>query len=173
MIDADYYVVDTYMYEFDNYKYSTFTTEVTFDHYGIFEMYAHTTAHDMHTMPKKEIVVGEGGDYDDVDGDNGYQTEGFDLHFMEPENTIIGEEIELVVHLMMEDDELEGAEVHYEIWNDENSDDTDMIAANETVAGEYAATYTFEEANTYHIHIHVEDDEDLHESAEYKIEVSE
>ena len=164
---------DGHMIDADNHEDGTYTTEVTFDHDGIFEMYAHTTAHDMHTMPKKEIVVGEGGDYDDVDGDNGYQTEGFDLHFMEPENTISGEEIELVVHLMMEDDELEGAEVHYEIWNDENSDDTDMIAANETVAGEYAATYTFEEANTYHIHIHVEDDGDLHESAEYKIEVSE
>ena len=99
---------DGHMIDADNHEDGTYTTEVTFDHDGIFEMYAHTTAHDMHTMPKKEIVVGEGGDYDDVDGDNGYQTEGFDLHFMEPENTIIGEEIELVVHLMMEDDELEG-----------------------------------------------------------------
>src|SRR5699024_9251930 len=39
----------------------------TFDRDGIFESYAHTTARDMHVMPKKEITIGEGGDYDDVD----------------------------------------------------------------------------------------------------------
>src|SRR5699024_651540 len=42
----------------------TYTLEYTFEEDGIYEVYAHTTAHDMHTMPKKEIKVGEGGEYD-------------------------------------------------------------------------------------------------------------
>ena len=42
----------------------TYTLEYTFEEDGIYEVYAHTTAHDMHTMPKKEIKAGEGGEYD-------------------------------------------------------------------------------------------------------------
>src|SRR5699024_12157386 len=42
----------------------TYTLEYTFEEDGIYEVYAHTTAHDMHTMPKKEIKVGEGGEND-------------------------------------------------------------------------------------------------------------
>lgn len=42
----------------------TYTLEYTFEEDGIYEIYAHTTAHDMHTMPKKEITIGEGGEYD-------------------------------------------------------------------------------------------------------------
>lgn len=45
----------------------TYTAEVTFDEDGIYEMYAHTTARAMHTMPKREVIVGEGGDYEDLD----------------------------------------------------------------------------------------------------------
>lgn len=157
-----------------NHEDGTYTTEVTFDHDGIFEMYAHTTARDMHTMPKKEIVVGEGGDYGDVDGENtAFHTEGFDLHFMEPDEPVAGEEIDLVVHIMIHDDEFEDADVRYEIWNYDVSDNHDWIDAVETVAGEYTATYSFDETGTYHIQIHVEDDDDLHEHAEYDINVSE
>lgn len=38
----------------------SYTAEVTFDTEGTYEMYAHTTAKDMHTMPKKSITVGKG-----------------------------------------------------------------------------------------------------------------
>ncbi|MFD1849677.1 FixH family protein [Oceanobacillus bengalensis] len=38
----------------------TYTAEVSFDTEGIYEMYAHTTARDLHTMPKKSITIGEG-----------------------------------------------------------------------------------------------------------------
>ena len=42
----------------------SYTLEYTFDDDGVYEIYAHTTAHDMHTMPKKQITIGAGGDYD-------------------------------------------------------------------------------------------------------------
>src|SRR5690625_4019379 len=49
----------------------TYTAEVTFDHDGVFSIYAHTTARDLHTMPKREVVVGEGAEYpDDNNGDD-------------------------------------------------------------------------------------------------------
>lgn len=34
-----------------------YTAETTFDNAGVYEMYAHTTARDLHTMPKKEVTV--------------------------------------------------------------------------------------------------------------------
>lgn len=37
----------------------TYSAETTFDKAGIFEMYAHTTARDMHTMPKVSITIEE------------------------------------------------------------------------------------------------------------------
>lgn len=46
-----------------------YVASYTFDRDGVFESYAHTTARDMHVMPKKEITVGEGGDYSDVEED--------------------------------------------------------------------------------------------------------
>lgn len=34
-----------------------YTAETTFEKAGVYEMYAHTTARDLHTMPKKEVTV--------------------------------------------------------------------------------------------------------------------
>lgn len=39
-----------------------YTAETTFEEDGIYEMYAHTTARDMHTMPLESIIVGEVSD---------------------------------------------------------------------------------------------------------------
>ncbi len=36
----------------------TYTLDYTFEEAGIYEMYAHTTAHSLHWMPKKQINVG-------------------------------------------------------------------------------------------------------------------
>lgn len=43
----------------------TYTAEVTFDEDGVYELYAHTTARTLHTMPKKSITVGDGSDRDE------------------------------------------------------------------------------------------------------------
>jgi hypothetical protein len=40
----------------------TYTAEVSFDKDGVFELYAHTTAEELHTMPKRSIVIGTGSD---------------------------------------------------------------------------------------------------------------
>lgn len=42
----------------ENNEDGTYTAEVSFDEDGVYEMYAHTTAEALHTMPKKSIEVG-------------------------------------------------------------------------------------------------------------------
>lgn len=36
-----------------------YKAEITFDHDGVYYMYAHTTARGLHVMPKQEIIAGE------------------------------------------------------------------------------------------------------------------
>ena len=36
----------------------TYTVDYTFDHDGVYYMYAHTTARGLHVMPKQEFIVG-------------------------------------------------------------------------------------------------------------------
>lgn len=50
------------MLEAENNGDGTYTADYTFEHDGVFEMYAHTDAQNLHTMPKKEVTVGEGGE---------------------------------------------------------------------------------------------------------------
>lgn len=154
--------------EADNHEDGTYTITYTFDQDGIYEMYAHTTAHHLHTMPLKEITIGEGGEYDDHE--HGYHTEGFDLHFMELSDVQAGEEVELVVHIMLNEAAYEDLAVQYEVVLGEKHD---WIEATEDVSGEYTAAYTFADAGTFEVTIHVEDNADLHEHATVEVTVTE
>jgi len=112
------------------------------------------------------------GDHDHGDHDeHGFHTEGFDMHMTELDNLSTGETNELAVHITLDEKDLEDAKVRYEIWLENDEDNTDWIDAEEAAAGNYTADYAFEEAGTYHIQIHVEDDEDLHEHMEVEVEV--
>jgi len=46
-----------------------YESSYTFDHDGVYYMFAHTTARDMHVMPKEELIVGN-PDMDNVLPDN-------------------------------------------------------------------------------------------------------
>ncbi|MUV39108.1 hypothetical protein JNUCC1_02981 [Lentibacillus sp. JNUCC-1] len=48
--------------EAENNDDGTYTADVTFEEDADYEIYAHTDAADQHTMPKRTIVVGEGGE---------------------------------------------------------------------------------------------------------------
>lgn len=150
----------------------TYTAEVSLDHDGIFTMYAHVTARSLHTMPKRSVTVGEGTPYEG-DHDDHESAEGFNIHFMDPQDVVIDEDTELIVHLLLDDEAFTDAHVRYEIWNDDISDKHDWVDAEETTDGEYTATHTFAEPGTYTIQIHVEDDDDLHEHEDHEIVVSE
>jgi|SRR5690625_2298049 len=148
----------------------TYTTEIDFNHDSAFEMYAHTDAKELHTMPKKAIAVGDAEIDENAEEQEHYHAEGFDMHFTEPENVQAGEETDLVTNLEMDDAPFEEADVRYEIWSD-NSDKHEWVDAEESDDGEYTAAHTFADAGTYYIQIHVEDDDGLHEHEEHEIEV--
>lgn len=144
-----------------------YTAETSFDRDGLFHIQVHVTANAQHTMPLTEVMVGDGGEYIEEQ----VQTEGFSMHFMEPEEIAVGEEIDFIVHVQMDKEALEAANVRYEIWDDSTEAAHDWIDASEETPGEYATLHTFEEAGIYILQIHVENDDGLHEHEEYEIEV--
>ena len=54
----------------ENNEDGTYTAEVSFEEEGVYEIYAHTTAESLHTMPKKEIEVGDVSGDGEVDDEN-------------------------------------------------------------------------------------------------------
>ncbi|NBJ70422.1 MULTISPECIES: FixH family protein [Clostridia] len=160
-----------------NHEDGTYTAKITFEKDGVYEMYAHTTARELHTMPKKSITVGSGdsGQTEDTSENEEHAdqeaAEGFDLHFMEPENVIAGEETELMVHLQMDGNPLEEASVRYEIGR-KDAKEKEWVDAKEGKAGEYTGSYAFTDEGKYQLIIHVENEDDLHEHEEYEIAVT-
>ncbi|GIO22834.1 FixH family protein [Oceanobacillus sp. J11TS1] len=163
----------------------TYTAEVSFDKDGVYEIYAHTTAKSLHTMPKKSITVGTGESnaeaenqddesegHDHESHEHNHHADGFELHFVKPENVDTDTETELIVHLQMDGNPLEEANVRYEIWNDDLSDKHEWVNAEEVAPGEYTGTHQFTEAGTYNIQVHVENDDGLHEHKEYEVLVN-
>lgn len=117
------------------------------------------------------------GDHDhnhhDHDHGEGFHTEGFDMEVTELEEVETAEEVILEVMITLDEEALENADVRYEIWPEDDKDNTDWVDTEEASPGNYRVAYTFDEALTYHIQIHVEDDEDLHEHMEYEVDVKE
>ncbi|MGM0974762.1 MAG: FixH family protein [Bacillota bacterium] len=137
------------MIEANNNGDGTYTAEVIFEHDGVYEMYAHTTAKGMHTMPKKQITIGEGantaheedheeGHQDQAEGhEHGNHAEGFGMHFMKPEGIRLNQQINLTVHLQLDNEPLKNANVRYEIFNESNSEKHDWVETKESASGEY------------------------------------
>lgn len=55
-----------------------YKAETTFDHDGVYYMYAHTTARGLHVMPKQQIIVGE-PDMSQVKEDDGEESMEMDM----------------------------------------------------------------------------------------------
>src|SRR5699024_7655685 len=145
----------------------SYSVETTFDQDGLFHVQVHVTAHDLHTMPRKEVTVGEGGEYDE----DTFETDGFDMHVMEPEDVKMGEETKLITHVQIVRQPLKEAILRHEVDHYDEENKPDWVQADETSAGEYTGTYTFDSAGTSTIEIHVEDDEDLHENTIIDVDV--
>lgn len=166
---------DSTKLEAKNNKDGTYTAETAFDHDGEFEMYAHVTARDLHTMPKKSVMVGEGAsETDHPEGDKGEHahTDGFGMNFTDPENAKVKKDTVLTVDLQMADEPFEKADVRFEIWNDAISEKHEWVDAKESTPGQYTAKHAFTEAGTYNMMIHVTDDDGLHEHEEHEVEVT-
>ena len=55
-----------------NEKDGLYTAETTFDHDGLFHIQVHVTARGFHTMPIKEVTVGDGGQYEEEHESEGH-----------------------------------------------------------------------------------------------------
>lgn len=166
---------DSDMIDATNNDDGSYSAETSFAEDGLYHVQVHVTARDMHTMPEKEVIVGEGGDYDnvatEVDDVDAFDTDGFDMAFTEPDTIEAGADVTLTTTINIDDEPFEEAQVRYEIWNYEVSDRHAWAEAEETEPGDYEGTYVFPEEGTFHIQIHVEDDEGLHEQSEVQIDV--
>jgi hypothetical protein len=162
---------------------------------GVYYVISHVTARDMHTMPKKELVIGEveepsteeesadgeqGNTEEDTDHSHGegneesshdgdHASSGVMLHIMVDSTVEKNKEISLVGHIQQEEQPVSEAEVEFEVWK-EGADKHDFIPADEGVLGEYTAKYTFAEAGDYHLKLHFVKD-DLHDHNETVITV--
>lgn len=158
-------------------KDGVYEIETSFSDDGIYYVTAHTDAKKMHVMPSKTITVGNVEHHDDHEQhgnhdnhDHHHSVDGFVMHFMEPENVAVNENEKLVVHLQLDDAPLTDARVRFEVWKD-GEETHEYLNTTEDVKGEYTVEHSFAEVGDYHVKIHVEAEDDLHEHEEYIIEV--
>ncbi|UOQ47011.1 FixH family protein [Gracilibacillus caseinilyticus] len=168
------------MVESTNNEDGTYTAEVTFTEPGDYELYAHTTANGIHSMPKKAISVtgkaqnteqeSEAHEEEETSHEHEHSS-GFEIK-VEPLNGVTAnEDKEITVQLMSDGTAYEGARVRYEIVL--SSEKHEWIDAEEVSAGEYKGTFAFPESGTYDMTVHVNDEDGLHEHTETEVEVSE
>lgn len=163
---------DSVMIDSVNEKDGTYTAETSFEHDGLFNVQVHVDAKDLHTMPLKQVTVGEGAHADGEEQSHEHENaDGFALHFVQPEDATVGEDTELMTHLQMDGQPLESANVRYEVSSDVLGDKHLWIDTAETKQGEYTAVHPFEQAGTYIVKVHVKNNDGLHEHEEFSVEV--
>jgi hypothetical protein len=168
-------------------KDGVYSIQKTFKDEGQYYIVAHVTANRMHSMPRKEILVGDANhtndqeetdkatendqsihhnDHSDHSHDHASKLEyEFDNHVPYKVN----EETELTVYLKSNDLPLEGAKVRFEIWK-ENQHQHDYFDATEVSSAKYAIPYTFTSTGLYTLKIHVEKG-DIHDHTTVSVEI--
>ncbi|MFD2657029.1 FixH family protein [Gracilibacillus thailandensis] len=162
-----------------NHEDGTYSAEVTFEEPGTYEIYAHTTAREIHSMPKKAITI-TGEETEHHDHESHEDTEehehehqhGFDIKLNPLEGITVNQEEDITVELTMDEEPYENARVRYEIIL-ENNEKHDWVETEEVDSGKYVASYSFKEAGQAEMVVHVTDDTGLHEHKEYDFEIEE
>ncbi|WP_066187229.1 FixH family protein [Gracilibacillus timonensis] len=170
---------NTVTVESTNNEDGTYSAEVVFEQPGTYEIYAHTTAKDIHSMPLESITInGEASDtheeaatHEHEDGEHEHAND-FEIAVEEPTDVSVNEEVALTSELSLDGSAYEGARVRYEIIP-EGSENHEWVEAEETEQGIYQATHTFTEAVHHDIVVHVNGDNDLHEHTEFMVHVNE
>ncbi|MDY0404929.1 FixH family protein [Virgibacillus sp. 179-BFC.A HS] len=159
------------MIDAKNNKDGSYSIEKTFDKDAVYSVQVHVTAKDQHTMPLKQIAIGNAKAENAKGGHESHEHEhvkGFSMHFKQPEKWTAGEKSTMKVHVQLNDKPLKDANVRFEIWKNE-SDKHEFIDAVQK-DNVYTADHTFDSKGKYQIKIHVENDK-LHEHEVHEIEV--
>lgn len=166
-----------------NEKDGTYSIKKSFSEGGNYFIVAHTTANRMHSMPKKEVIVlgDESNQGHTTDGED----ENHDQHSDHGHNDHHNSEVtfdfhvptiksnqpaELTVKIAQEEQLISGANVRFEIW-EENETKHQFINAKEVSPGTYSADYTFPAIGHFIVKIHIEKG-NIHDHTEKSIEVS-
>jgi hypothetical protein len=168
-------------------KDGVYSIQKTFKDGGQYYIVAHVTANRMHSMPRKEILVGDANHTNDQEETNkaaendqssheNDQSDHSHDHASKLEYEFdnhgpykVNEETELTVYLKSNGLPLEGAQVRFEIWKD-NQHQHDYFDATEVSAAKYALPYTFTLTGLYNLKIHVEKDE-IHDHTTDSVEI--
>ncbi|MBY0123668.1 FixH family protein [Bacillus sp. S/N-304-OC-R1] len=146
----------------------------SFPENGLYHVQSHVTARDMHTMPTKQIQIGQVEE--DHHEEHGEGTEGdhhhhgdVSIHLQTPDTIKANEQIALAVHLQKENEPLVKANVRLEIF--QKGSNPDWVNMTEGTNGEYKTDYAFKASGDYIVRVHVENDEGLHEHTEVEVSV--
>lgn len=143
----------------------------TFETEGNYQVIAHTQVDDLHTMPQKEVSVGQSGEASGHDHSN--NSGKFMVHLRTEETFKAGVESTLTSHINHMEEPFSEGLVRFEISSDQMENHV-FIDAEEKELGEYTAPYTFPSPGTYTVNIHLEkQDEEVHEHKEETIQVVE
>ncbi len=141
----------------------------TFEQDGSYQVIAHTQVDDLHTMPQKEVQVGQGQEGQAMD----MESSKFMVHLMTEETFAAGSESMLTAHINHMEEPFTEGKVKYLITPEAGGEETE-VTAEEKQPGEYQGSYTFEEAGNYTVTVVYEQEEkDLQGEKQQTIEVIE
>lgn len=169
------------MLEAQNVGKGIYSTKKTFTENGKYYVISHVTARSMHSMPKKEMVVGTIEEHEheateeghaEHDADHGHGDSSLEIEMAIDPSYAVNKETTLKTTVKHEGAPLEGARVRYEIIPHDDSNNVEWIEAKEDEVGIYSAKTSFKQKGSYHIQIHVnKDDHEIHEHKLIMIDV--
>lgn len=150
-----------------------YIVEKNFEENGVYHIQSHVSARSMHTMPKKEITIGNLETTTQNSDPEGQQNEADHSHIaiklQKPELISASEKVTFRAEVKNEEQPLEEASVTLVIWQ---KDDTKhkWIDMSEISAGTYDTSLTFDKGGPYYVNVHVKKDDD-HDHKKYTIQV--
>ncbi len=144
-------------------KDGVYEAETTFAEEAVYTVQVHVTARSMHTMPTTNVTVGHpetAAEAEEEESEH-HQHAGADIT-LDPKVATAGEEQPFMVHVMIKDDMLAGADVQLEIFQD-GAEKHEWVKLEEADAGMYKGVHTFAESGAYNVQVHVTKGHDIHE----------
>jgi hypothetical protein len=153
----------------------TYSVKKTFEVNGIYTVTAHVTARSMHSMPSKDITVGDGvtqgesgegastsheADHhgDSTHQEHSHHESSLEITFNKETSFPVNQEVLLKTELTLNETAFEGAKVRFELVP-EKGEKSEWLDATESEKGVYTAPFTFTKTDSYHVQIHVNKDE--------------
>ncbi|WP_214798030.1 MULTISPECIES: FixH family protein [unclassified Exiguobacterium] len=151
-------------------KDGVYEAETTFAEEAVYTVQVHVTARSMHTMPTTKVTVGHPKTAAEAEEDSDHHHHaGADIT-LDPKEATAGEEQPFMVHVMIEEEMLAGADVQLEIFQD-GADKHEWVKLDEADAGMYKGAHTFTESGAYNVQVHVTKGHDIHEHVMETVDV--